>query len=968
MTLKSTPADNYSYLQGLADRKDIQTADAARSPAVSTGHGESTAADRYLYVTASFRDVCRLFDGRLADLTERHNLRLEPTSPRAMVTAPSGKVDLMAQLDTENVAGVVFAIEQGWPSRNLASATRKVLDRGLRVYYYWPNETSVEVIDDERLSSLRKHWWVARAFQCYTILKPHCDRFAKVCGVVGQAAQPLVRLGQKVAAKAKNVLRPYYHYVKHRLVSNKAGMLAPKSAHEHLQTIQAIARTARPIPFSKAIKSATIDSKIPGTGVYLRLDFWAGGHPGGSYGHTCYVAKELSRVSEDMVCFMANHYALLDQMGLTQVVLDPPADHGTEEALILGTQYYSSILKPALAAMKPAFIYERLCLGNSAGAKLAQELRIPYIVEYNGSEIIMRRSFEGRGYEYEELYLEAENASFRQATLISVVSTAVRDELIARGVEPGKILVNPNGVDPEDYAPAGQTEKAALRKELGFTEKETVIGFVGTFGGWHGIEVLAESLPEICGQLPDARFLLIGDGAHKNLVDDVVAKRGLAQRVVMVGRKPHAEACRLLKACDLYVSPHSSHMVGSRFFGSPTKVFEYMGLGGGIVASDLEQLGEVLSPALKVADFRSTTLQVTNERSVLVAPGNVPEFVAAVVALGKRPEIAKRLGENARQAVLDEYCWERHVAKLWTHQQVRPNNDAVGKLVTKEGKNPFSGAQVDFITTGDSYKDEVQNQWNNNPCGSQYVKEAKPHTLEWFIEVERYRYEEYAPWMFEVMEFGRHANEKVLEIGGGIGTDLAQFAKHGSKTTDCDLSGTHLALAKENFALRGLPGEFVHHDAETLPFPDNTFDVVYSNGVIHHTPNTKQLVGEIRRVLKPGGKCIIMVYAENSLHYWGAQVWQQGLSKGMLAEHSIGWVMSTGVELNDNDARPLVKVYTAPRLRKMFHEFENVSIVKRQLTDPEYPKWMRRVMSLETAGKLMGWNLILKGTKGKGDA
>ena len=81
------------------------------------------------------------------------------------------------------------------------------------------------------------------------------------------------------------------------------------------------------------------------------------------------------------------------------------------------------------------------------------------------------------------------------------------------------------------------------------------------------------------------------------------------------------DGARLLKACDIYVSPHNTHMVDGRFFGSPTKIFEYMAMGGGIVASDLEQIGEVLSPALRVGDLSSGDLTVADQRSVLCTPG-----------------------------------------------------------------------------------------------------------------------------------------------------------------------------------------------------------------------------------------------------------------------------------------------------------------------------------------------------------
>ena len=227
----------------------------------------------------------------------------------------------------------------------------------------------------------------------------------------------------------------------------------------------------------------------------------------------------------------------------------------------------------------------------------------------------------------------------------------------------------------------------------------------------------------------------------------------------------------------------------------------------------------------------------------------------------------------------------------------------------------------------------------------------------------RYRYDVYAPWMAETMEFAGHAGHQLLEVGGGIGTDLSQFAKHGALTTDLDLSSGHLALAKENFRLRGLPGTFIHHDAERLPFADGTFDVVYSNGVIHHTPNTLGVVQEIKRVLKPGGKAIIMVYAENSLHYWRNLVWAIGIKENALQVQSMGEIMSRSVERSDNAAaRPLVKVYTPERLRKLFAGFEDIEIVQRQMVAEEKPRLLTRV-PLPTLGRWMGWNLIIKARK-----
>ena len=265
------------------------------------------------------------------------------------------------------------------------------------------------------------------------------------------------------------------------------------------------------------------------------------------------------------------------------------------------------------------------------------------------------------------------------------------------------------------------------------------------------------------------------------------------------------------------------------------------------------------------------------------------------------------------------------------------------------------------VTTGDAYKDQVQNQWNQNPVGSQHAHASQPHTLDWFLEVERHRYEIYAPWMREVMEFTQHSGQDVLEIGGGIGTDLAQFAKNGARVSDIDLAAGHLQLAQENFRLRGLEGQFIHHDAETLPFDAASFDVVYSNGVLHHTPNTGAVVREIHRVLRPGGRAIIMLYAENSLHYWRKLVWLFGIKEGLLDRFSMGEIMSRTVERSANEARPLVKVYTPQRVRRLFDQFSRVEIVQRQMEAYELPGALR--WALASIERRFGWNLIIKADK-----
>ncbi|HEX8028601.1 MAG TPA: methyltransferase domain-containing protein [Vicinamibacterales bacterium] len=854
--------------------------------------------DQYLYVAPNLGEIATIENAELAQTEDRHKVSLQ-------VTETIVCFDPHAEIARRpNLKGVVIALDRGWagPSHlRFAAAVRKL---GKRAWFYWPSEQAVEALDDERMTSFWRHWMVATAHRVKT-------------GISRRIYGPPPPPDPAVALAA-------------RLVSR----------------LKVFSSEAAAVPFGDAT-----DQTTRGKGLYLRTDFWVQISSGGSYGHTCHVAKQLAETSAGLTCVMANRYPLLDDFGLPQIVVPRPSESSNEADLLAGTDYFLPIVKVAAQAVKPDYIYERLCLGNYAGAALSREYQIPYIVEYNGSEVSMRRSFDGSGFAHEAAFVAAEEAAFKQATLINVVSEAVAESLIARGVDRAKILVNPNGADPDIYAPGAPEERAALRDELGFTPADRVIGFSGTFGGWHGVDVLAAAIPRICQESPSARFLLIGDGAHKHLVDDAVEAGGLQARVRSVGRVPQSEGARLLKACDVFVSPHNSHMVDSRFFGSPTKLFEYMAMGGGIVGSDLEQLGEVLSPALRPGDLQRP---VTNERAVLCVPGDVDQFVKAVVFLAGSPHVCDALGRNARAAVLDHYSWRRHVERIWQR--------ASGDAFTASGTAGAFAPTPQRIATGDAYKEQVQNQWNSNPVGPQYAKVHRPHTLEWYQEIEAHRYGVYGPWMLDVMEFDKHRGEQLLEIGAGIGTDLSQFARHGSLVTDLDLSAGHMAHARENFALRGLEARFVHHDAERLPFEDNSFDVVYSNGVLHHTPNTRSVVAEIKRVLKPGGKAIIMMYAEDSLHYWRMLMWRMGLDERRLLTQSMHDIMSESVEITANDAKPLVKVYTRRRLRELFNGFDDISIVKRQLMPEEVPDWLKW-MPLATAEKLMGWNLIIKARK-----
>ena len=162
-------------------------------------------------------------------------------------------------------------------------------------------------------------------------------------------------------------------------------------------------------------------------------------------------------------------------------------------------------------------------------------------------------------------------------------------------------------------------------------------------------------------------------------------------------------------------------------------------------------------------------------------------------------------------------------------------------------------------TTVETVKDFWQAHVNN-----EYYTQERRATEAYFREIEerRYRFHYHLPELFARLQGSRG---RLLEIGCGIGVDSIQLAKCGFDVTAVDLTENALAVAKEYAAHRGVTINFRLGNAEGLDFPDESFDTVYSFGVLHHTPDIEKAVAEVRRVLKPGGTAHIMLYHSNSL-------------------------------------------------------------------------------------------------------
>jgi SAM-dependent methyltransferase len=288
-------------------------------------------------------------------------------------------------------------------------------------------------------------------------------------------------------------------------------------------------------------------------------------------------------------------------------------------------------------------------------------------------------------------------------------------------------------------------------------------------------------------------------------------------------------------------------------------------------------------------------------------------------------------------------------------------------------------------------KERVRAFWQEHPCGTKFA-DAEPGSRRFYELVETHRYEK--EWHIpRAADFANSKNLHVLEIGCGLGTDGAQFAKAGANYTGVDLTQAAVDLAKQRFELFQLPGTFRIADAERLDFPDNSFDLVYSHGVLHHTPDTAGAIREIHRVLRPGGRAVVMLYHRNSYNHrvnisilrrTGVHLlrWNAGLNlvhlltgepKESLLEHARQLQVKPGYlsseeflsRNTDGAGNPLARVYSRSEARELFKDFAHVELRTYFLNKRWLPivgPLLPRSLESQMASR-WGWHLWIYATK-----
>ncbi|MDW7972575.1 MAG: glycosyltransferase family 4 protein [Thermodesulfovibrio sp.] len=408
-------------------------------------------------------------------------------------------------------------------------------------------------------------------------------------------------------------------------------------------------------------------------GLYLRTVYWFNLTAGGSVTHTAGVINAMSKYVDLKVVSNDTLVGVRTNVEIVKPVFIPFIPKNLNELL-----YNFKIIKHCMK-YNFDFIYQRHSAFSFCGSYLSKIKGVPLILEHNGSETWMSKHWsakKGRLYEllkntYNEKFLfkimnYVEKYNTETSSIIVVVSNALKEHLAKHGVDNHKIIVNPNGVDPDIYRPDIYAKDIIDKYEL---SDKVVIGFIGTFEFWHGVENIPLAYGKLLLEHPElrktTRLMLIGDGPKMKKVEENIKKMKIQHNVILTGTIPQHEGPRYLSACDILMNPTIPNPDNTEFFGSPTKLFEYMAMGKAIICSDMAQMSEILKHKVD---------------AYLVKPGDIDGMARAMKELIYDKNLREYIGRNAREKVIASFTWDKHVQRIIEVLLDKINKDKINKL------------------------------------------------------------------------------------------------------------------------------------------------------------------------------------------------------------------------------------------------------------------------------------------------
>lgn len=411
-------------------------------------------------------------------------------------------------------------------------------------------------------------------------------------------------------------------------------------------------------------------------GLFLNGNLWFGVKAGGSVGHISGVANGFWQQGRQMR-FASAGGRLLVKPEIDYLELRPARFFGVPWEANLYRFNYDVVrqVKDELTARPTDFIYQRMSISNFSGVVVSRQMRLPLIIEYNGSEAWVARNW-GRELKYQKLAEDAEAVCLSHAHMVVTISDVLREELIDRGVPEHRIVTYPNCIDPEMIDPDrfSLADRNALRARYGIAPDALVVTFLGTFGQWHGAEILGKAIRILCDRHADSilthklHFLFVGNGLKMPNVKEALGAHATGPYVTFTGIVAQSDAPLHLSASDIFTSPHVANADGSRFFGSPTKLFEYLAMERAIIASNIDQIGQILEGSLTIEEIDGGGVVEPDETdqsvALLVSPGDASALARAILYLAERPTWRAAISARARSLALRKYTWQHHVQAI----------------------------------------------------------------------------------------------------------------------------------------------------------------------------------------------------------------------------------------------------------------------------------------------------------------
>ena len=272
-------------------------------------------------------------------------------------------------------------------------------------------------------------------------------------------------------------------------------------------------------------------------------------------------------------------------------------------------------------------------------------------------------------------------------------------------------------------------------------------------------------------------------------------------------------------------------------------------------------------------------------------------------------------------------------------------------------------AAVSQTASGIPRLDEIREYWNSAPVGRVVVKPPQDTVYDFFRSFDAAREVE-EPYHISnyVHDYEGSRQKRVLDYGCGNGYVLGHYARNGAETYGVDITPQAIELSRLRFRLLGVDGEFVLNDGNSIPFDDEFFDIACSMGVLHHIPDPAPVVAELYRVLKPGGRLVIMLYNRNSFRYWVTFRYRRRFDRRYR-----GHTLQEVVNMNDGDDNPYAVAYTKDDVRELLSSFTGHEFLIQKLHPDELglyrPKLGRAIEKLLPGriplalGRRFGWNL-----------